>query len=270
MHSRLPFLAFLWLAGCCHLASLVPGKQEVAHSPDRSSSAVQARVPAESSLVVAVSDSRPAEEATAELDSTQHLQEAARLLEKDNLKEAEVHLAHYLEQKPDAIAVRVQYAELLVGLNRKREASKEFEHFLADAQERRDYAAPTIVHVHRRLMEVAEDTQDDYSEHLHRGIGLYLLACQRARIKAEETELSAEALLCRAAAELTLARGSRPGEARPCLYLFEVWSLLGQRHPAVASLRQAQSVAWLSYLTPAESRRLQVVSMDAEPICPVR
>src|SRR5437763_1610826 len=90
-----------------------------------------------------------------------------------------------------------------------------------------------------------------------RGIGLYLLARQRAALPDSEGELSCEGLLCKAAGELTLARLRRPDEARPCWYLYEVWSELAQRQPALRWLRAAEEAAPAGGLTPAEQRGLQ-------------
>jgi hypothetical protein len=106
-------------------------------------------------------------------------------------------------------------------------------------------------------MEIAEAEEDDYSAHLHRGIGLDWLA-QRPATRKAEGELCAEALLCRAPAELVLARRCRSDEARPCWYLSRVWTQLGQRQPAARWLRAAHDKAPLSDLTPAERRGLHL------------
>ena len=73
-----------------------------------------------------------------------------------------------------------------------------------------------------------------------------------------EGELPVEGLLCKAAGELTLARLERPDEARPCWYLYEVWSHLAQRQSALRWLREADAAAPFSYLTPNEQRRLSL------------
>jgi hypothetical protein len=104
-------------------------------------------------------------------------------------------------------------------------------------------------------MEIAEAEEDDYGEHLHRGIGLYLLACQSEALEAEDG-LSVEGTLFKAIAELTLARLERPQEARPCWYLYAAWSRLAQHQPAARWLRTAEAAAALSYLTPSEKRQL--------------
>ena len=70
--------------------------------------------------------------------------------------------------------------------------------------------------------------------------------------------MHAEGLLCKAAAELTLANLERPDEARPCWYLYLAWSQLGQRQLALCRLLQADSAAPFTYLTPAEQRNLRL------------
>jgi hypothetical protein len=107
-------------------------------------------------------------------------------------------------------------------------------------------------------VEIAEASADAYSEHLHRGIALWLLARRRAAMADPESDLPVESLLCKAAAELTLASLEQPHEARPSLYLYQVWSHLGQQQPALCRLRQAEDAAPFSYLTPAEQRTLHL------------
>jgi hypothetical protein len=107
-------------------------------------------------------------------------------------------------------------------------------------------------------MEIAAQAADEYGEHLHRGIGLLLLARKTCALQDDEAELPTESLLCKAAAELTLAQQERPGEARPNLYLYEVWWQLGQKHPALRQLHEAVASAPFSYLTPAEQRDLHL------------
>src|SRR5207248_6046552 len=117
-------------------------------------------------------------------------------------------------------------------------------HFESLACESQGRPAPTptdLLHCHSRLMAIAEQSEDVYNEHLHRGIGLFLLARSRAALADVDEELSAEGLFFKAAAELTLAHLERPEEARPCWYLYEIWSRLGQRQPALCRLRQAET-----------------------------
>jgi len=72
-----------------------------------------------------------------------------------------------------------------------------------------------MIHVYRRLMEIAEEGNDEYGVHLYRGNWpLPPLAASGATGAASEQELPVEGLLCKAAAELTLAHDERPQEAQ--------------------------------------------------------
>jgi tetratricopeptide (TPR) repeat protein len=178
---------------------------------------------------------------------------------------AALDLEHYLAAVPNHHIVRGHYAELLLRLRRSPEARAQFERFVADIQADEQLADKHLVHCHSRLMELAEAAEDEYAEHLHRGIGLFLLARQRARLEEVESELSVESLLCKAAGELTLARRQRPGEARPCWYLHEVWSQLAQTQPALRNLRAAESAAPFSELTPTEQVHLEIACRRLRP-----
>jgi hypothetical protein len=185
-----------------------------------------------------------------------HLSLAATYLEQGDQERACPELELYLQAYPGHLIVRAHYAELLLRLHRTQEADAEFRRFAADAQERGEEFARQLIHCHSRLMELAEAAEDGYGEHLHRGIGLFLLARDQATRADPDQGLSPESLLCRAAAELTLARAERPDEAQPCWYLYEVWSRLSQRQAALRCLREADEAAPFSYLTPAEQARL--------------
>src|SRR5262249_35092605 len=156
-----------------------------------------------------------------------------------NLGGASVHLAQYVEAHPEQLVIRARYAELLLRLHRLPEARSEFERFVADAQDEGGAAADHAIHCHSRLMEIAAECDDAYGERLHRGIGLYLLARERESLLDAEEELPVEGLLCKAAAELTLARMECADEARACWYLYEVWQRLGQQRPARRWLRES-------------------------------
>ena len=185
-----------------------------------------------------------------------HLSLAAAHLAEGQEEEAAEQLALYLDAKPDHLVVRGQYAELLWRLDRLDDARIQFERFDAELQDHEKLASQHLVQCHSRLMDIATRDEDDYGQHLHRGIALYWLARQRAEMTDAGEELPSESLFCQSASELVLARRERPDEARPCWYLHEVWSRLGQRQPATRWLRAAGEAAALSYLTPAELRRL--------------
>lgn len=180
--------------------------------------------------------------------------------------EATRWLARYVEAQPDHHVIRLHYAELLLRLGKKPEGRAQLERFIADVQDRADLADAHLLDCHTRLLQLAEADDDEYGEHLNRGIGLYLLACQRSHLPDDADGPSAEALLCRAAAELGLARRRRPEEARPCWYLHAVWARLAQHYPATRCLRAAEAAAPFSYLTPAEQRDLRLAcrQLDAE------
>ena len=148
------------------------------------------------------------------------------------------------------------FRSLLLRLHRIQAARAQFERFEADIQDQGEAALSERIQCHSRLVKIAEAVEDDYAEHLHRGIGLYLIALERIVLPEPEGELSTEELLCKAAGELSLARLVRPEEARPCWYLYEVWSHLSQRQPALCRLHQASAAAPFSFLTTAEQRNL--------------
>jgi tetratricopeptide (TPR) repeat protein len=193
-----------------------------------------------------------------------HLSLAAACLDKGEDGTAAEHMGTYLRLQPEHFVVRVHYADLLFRLGRLLEARQEYERFIADAQNRPALAEEHLVHCHSRLMEIGEDQEDEYAEHLHRGIGLYLLAKQRATLAETGHDMSAEGMLCKAAGELSLATRDRPEEARPCWYLSAVWTELAQRRPATRWLRAAAAAAPFSYLTPGERDALRRARRQSE------
>lgn len=187
-----------------------------------------------------------------------HLTQALVCLEKGDPTEACVHLAHHLDHHPEHLAARMQYAELLLRLERLDLARLEFERCIRQGQEEPEEPVRELLHCHSRLAAIAEAGEDDYTWHLHRGIGLYLLAQQWSALDTKEEELSVEGLLCKAAGELSLACVLQPAEARPRWYLHLVWSKLAQSQPAERALRCAREIADYSDLTPAEQRSLMM------------
>jgi tetratricopeptide (TPR) repeat protein len=187
-----------------------------------------------------------------------HLSLAAAYIAKGEDARAAPHLARYVRTQPDHLVIRAHYAELLLRLRQPHQARPQFERFVADVQDHDELARQHLIHCHSRLMEIAEAEEDGYGEHLHRGIGLFLLARERERLPDPDGDLSAEGLLFRAAGELTLARLQRADEVRACWYLHEVWSHLAQRQPTLRWLRAAEVAAPLGDLTPAEQRDLQL------------
>jgi tetratricopeptide (TPR) repeat protein len=192
-----------------------------------------------------------------------HLSLAAGHVARGDERAAAAHLGRYVELEPAHAAARAHYAELLLRLGRSVDARDQFERTAALPGD--DAAArERLIHCHSRLMEIAAEAGDAYGQHLHRGIGLYLLAVERGRLPEEGPGPSAEALLFRAAGELSLAARVRPDEARPCWYLHAVWSRLAQSRPAARWLDAAREAAPLSYLTPAERGALLLACRAAD------
>jgi tetratricopeptide (TPR) repeat protein len=199
-----------------------------------------------------------------------HLSLAAAYLEKGDDAAACPHLLRYVEAFPDQYLIRLHLAELLLQLDQRTGARVHFEKCVAGAQDQGALGVAQLIHCHAQLMDLAEADADDYHEHLHRGIGLVILARQRGALTDVECELSVEELLCKAAAELTLSHLDRPEEARPSWYLYEVWSSLAQRQVARRFLAAASDAAPYSYLTGAEKRSLAIASQCELLVRPVK
>ncbi len=168
------------------------------------------------------------------------------------------------EAHPEFPTARLSHAELLLRSERLPEALTEFERAVAEGQ-----AAPLpdlahLVHCHTRLLAIAEELEDDYHMHLYRGIGLFLLAQARRRIDDPAAIPSVQGLLCKAAGELARAQAHRPGEARPCWYLYTAWRQLAQQQAARRWLRAAHEAAPFSYLTTSEQADLQLAATQLE------
>jgi tetratricopeptide (TPR) repeat protein len=184
---------------------------------------------------------------------------AADCLERGDDSAAATHLERHVGQYPDQIVFRARLADLLARLDRLPEAQAHFEAAASSAQDGSPAARREMVHYHTRLMEIARARDDAYAEHLHRGIGLYLVGSRLADKDAGE----AERLLCKAATALKEAQAMRPDDARPAWYLYRVWSQLDQPRPAERALRKAIALAPFSRLTAAESRELAAVDLPA-------
>jgi tetratricopeptide (TPR) repeat protein len=194
-----------------------------------------------------------------------HLSLAAACVQRGDEAGAAGHLTEYVAAFPEHHIVRKHYAELLMRLHRFDEARVQFERFIANVQDDSPLASKYLVGCYSRLMEIAQEERDEYAEHLYRGIGLYLLGSERADLPdPDDGELSVESVLCKAAGELTMAHMARRDEARPCWYLYAVWSRLHQRQPALRHLREAEAAAPFSYLTPAENRDLSLACLGRD------
>jgi tetratricopeptide (TPR) repeat protein len=239
------FCGLLCLAGVgCHVVNFVtrPAKgtpvADVAESPRGSP------VP-----VVATPVSEP---------KSNHLTLAAMHLEKGEDALACSHLGKFLATNPEHRNARFYHADLLMKLGKVKDARDQFERVIAYGQEDPEPDLNHLANCHGRVLEAAEVLADQYLIHLHRGIGMYLLALESAKLRDEDNPFSFEALLCKAAGELATASKMRPAEARPCWYLHAVWQQLAQPSQASRWLHEAQRTSPWSHLTPCEQRQLQL------------
>lgn len=183
------------------------------------------------------------------------LQLAAQCLDRGDHAGALPHLAKYVEMHPEHVTIRAHYAELLLRQKQLPEARRQFERYVADALDQGETACKHLIHVHTRLVEIAQEENDSYAEHLHRGVGLLLLARQVAS-RPEADGPDPEKMLFKAATELREAAKERPNEAGPYWHAYEAWSQLGQQLPARKNLRAAHDAALVSELAPAERQAL--------------
>jgi hypothetical protein len=167
-------------------------------------------------------------------------------------------LAEHLRVSPGDLGARILAGELAYSLGKAGEARLHFEMFLCASQTMAEAPVAYVIHCHTRLVEIAEEENDRYAEHLNRGLGLYVLAMHGCNNTAPPGEVTQAALLTRAAEELQLARACQPWQARPHYYLYLVWRQLGQGAAAVRSLRAADAQALVSHMTPKEQCDLQL------------
>jgi hypothetical protein len=198
----------------------------------------------------------PAADATEE-----HLNRAVALLEKGQDAEALPHLQRYVAERPDQLLARANLGELLFRQKKLTESRLQFELFVGMAQEQGEQAFRYLIHCHSRLVEISEEQENAYDEHLNRGIGLYLLACKRATEPDSTGDYSVDSLMLKAAAELREARAEKPDEARPSYYLYQIFTQLGQHTAAQRALADADARILLGRLTPLERRELQMASL---------
>lgn len=216
---------------------------------------------AEPAAVVAAGAQEPPEPPgkPAEGDSAaDHLTRAADCLDRGDDAGAAEHLGRHVAAYPDQFEFRARLADLLARLDRPAEAQAQLEAAAALAQDGPPAARDRLVRYHTRLMEMARARADDYAEHLHRGIGLFLVADRLAAEDAGSRDV--ERMLCKAAGALKGAQEKRPDDARPAWYLYRVWTRLDQPRPAERALRRAAAAAPFSDLTPAEARELAVAA----------
>jgi tetratricopeptide (TPR) repeat protein len=190
-------------------------------------------------------------------EASDHLSLAADCLARGDDAGAATYLARHVASNPSQVIFRSQLADLLAKLDRLTAAQSQYESAIAHAQDGPKAAREQLVHFHTRLMEIARLREDSYAEHLHRGIGLCIVA---TRLTESGKLDDVERILIKAASALKEAQGRRPDDARPAWYLYLVWSKLDQPRPAEKCLQKAIAAAPLSSLTPVETRELFLAS----------
>jgi hypothetical protein len=190
------------------------------------------------------------------------LSTAARLLEQGDDQGACEQLALYLQTNPAHFEVRIHRADMLLRIGRQHEARAELERASNDADEWLDPTSEHRIRCHSLLMQIAQAEDDVYGSHFHRGVGLYLLARERAKLPESVSELPAIGLLHKAAGQLVVAASEHPQDACACYYLCQVWTLLGRTGPAQRWLNYAIQAAPFSQLSPAELRGLHLAAAN--------
>jgi tetratricopeptide (TPR) repeat protein len=234
------------------LFAAIAGCQSVPPQPPASPPPTPAATPKPPVVLKPVSNLKP-EPVPEAVIAPDPLSLAADCLERGEDAAAVGHLENHIRAHPDQVIFRAQLADLLVRMDRLTDAQSHFELAASYAQDGPPAARRELVHYHTRLMELARRREDAFAEHLHQGIGLYLVAM---RLASDGDAGDVERLMCKAAAALKEAQIARPDDARPAWYLYRVWSHLDQPRPADRALRQAVANAPFSQLTPSETREL--------------
>jgi tetratricopeptide (TPR) repeat protein len=184
---------------------------------------------------------------------------ASACLEDGKDLEAVPHFLKHIQQHPEQIMIRAYLAELLYRLKRHDESRHHFERFVIAAEQEEGPARNHLVHCHTRLMEQAIQRKDLHAEHLHRGIGLFLLAQVQWQAKHGDAEVASE-LFCKAVIEFKDATEDQPNDAKAWWYLHQIWTYLNQQQAAKLTLQKAKEALAYSKLTPAEEKAIAAKS----------
>jgi hypothetical protein len=160
-----------------------------------------------------------------------HLTQTADCLDRGDRAGAAIHLEAYVRLHPEQIMFRAQLAELLVQVGRDEMAKVHYERFVADARKATGAAKDLLVHVHTRLMEIGQRTDDHFAESFHRGVGLLLLVKSEDGKPDRDAEFCEE-MLCKSLKALVEAKELNPDEARLRVVLAEVYERTGNRRAA--------------------------------------
>lgn len=180
---------------------------------------------------------------------------AADALANGDDKTAAREFRRHLQKHPKQFLFRYQLAEIHFRTGDDTSAKQEFLQTIADAQEAKTVNTTLLVRCHTFLLEIAIEKKDTYSEHLHRGIGLTLLAQRITEIEEEQSE-NAETLLCKAIKELKKAREAQANDAQAAWYLSKCYRGLGESAQAERMRSIAKENAPLNSLPAKELREI--------------
>lgn len=183
------------------------------------------------------------------------LLKATACLEASDLTGAATILQRYLHAFPDAVLVRMQLGELYFKLSQFDDARHQFQSALAEVIDP-ELPMHCRLHGHSRLVEIASMNKDRFSEELHRGIGLALLAEMRLHETTTSKAVSTQELLGKARLALIKAKKLSCYDARPSLYLVSVWQMMQLQANAERELAQAMLLSHITRLNSYEQIRL--------------
>ena len=189
------------------------------------------------------------------------LLKATACLEANDLIGAASILQRYLLAFPDAVLVRLQLAELFFKMARYDEAQQQFKAALAEVIDP-ELPRHCRLHGHSRLVDIATQQKDRFSEELHRGIGLMLLAELRMQEATTSQGVSTQELLGKARVALQKAKKLSSYDARPSLYLVSVCQAMQQEGNAQRELALAQLLSHITRLTAYEQMRLAQFAVE--------
>lgn len=182
---------------------------------------------------------------------------AAEYLERGDKPAAAYHLELYVRKHPDQIMFRLQLAELLLQTQQDARARVHFEKFEIAGQEGNESVKQYLVHIHTRLMEIAQRQHDEFGELFHRGVGLLLLVEQQDK-SPDRDAMFCEEMVCKALRAFTEARELNPGDPRVRVYLAEVYSRMGNRRGAANERSAARNSAMPGDLTRTEKELILI------------
>ncbi len=144
-----------------------------------------------------------------------HLSLAAAYLDKGDDEQALPHLAQYVAAKPEHFIVRAHYAELL--LLRSEKITRPSPNMIAltpTSRNARRFGQTGTRSLPQPFNGNRGTTRRRLRRTAHRGIGLYLLACQSEQARPDDESFSTESLLLQGGGGIDAGRGDN-GPSKP-------------------------------------------------------